>query len=110
MTAIQQTSSDVTVTLRDGEKLQAGAVVVATPLNTWRSIDFDPALTEAKRELIAQGHAGHGEGHDQGAWTPRPERRAPRVVSAHLGAARVPRQDETIFLARARTAAPGTWG
>ena len=60
LTAIQQTSSDVTVTLRDGEKLQAGAVVVATPLNTWRSIDFDPALTEAKRELIAQGHAGHG--------------------------------------------------
>jgi monoamine oxidase len=60
VTAIQQTASDVIVTLRDGEDLQARAVVVATPLNTWRSIDFDPALSDAKRELIAKGHAGHG--------------------------------------------------
>jgi monoamine oxidase len=60
VTAIQQTASDVTVSLRDGEDLHARAVVVATPLNTWRSIDFSPALSDAKRELIAKGHAGHG--------------------------------------------------
>jgi monoamine oxidase len=33
---------------------------VAAPLNTWTSIDFDPPLSEAKRELAARGHAGHG--------------------------------------------------
>jgi monoamine oxidase len=60
VTAIQRTASDVTATLRDGEDLHARAVVVTTPLNTWRSIDFSPALSDAKRELIAQGQAGLG--------------------------------------------------
>ena len=55
-----QTGSGVTVVLRDGEAQQARAAVVAAPLNTWTSIDFDPPLSEAKRELAARGHAGHG--------------------------------------------------
>ncbi len=60
VTRVEQTGSGVTVVLRDGEALQARAAVVAAPLNTWTSIDFDPPLSEAKRELGARGHAGHG--------------------------------------------------
>ena len=60
VTRVEQTGSGVTVVLRDGEALQARAAVVAAPLNTWTSIDFDPPLSEAKRELAARGHAGHG--------------------------------------------------
>ncbi len=60
VTRVEQTGSSVTVVLRDGEALQARAAVVAAPLNTWTSIDFDPPLSEAKRELAARGHAGHG--------------------------------------------------
>ena len=57
---IEQTTSDVIVSLLDGEAVRARAAVVATPLNTWTSIDFEPRLSEAKRELSARGHAGHG--------------------------------------------------
>jgi monoamine oxidase len=57
---IEQTAEGVTVALRDGEALQARAAVVATPVNTWTSIDFDPGLSEAKHELASRGHAGHG--------------------------------------------------
>ena len=57
---IEQTKSDVSVVLADGETLDARAVVVASPLNTWRAIDFVPELSDAKRVLITQGHAGHG--------------------------------------------------
>ena len=60
VTRVEQTGSGVTVVLRDGEAQQARAAVVAAPLNTWTSIDFDPPLSEAKRELAARGHAGHG--------------------------------------------------
>ena len=60
VTRVEQTGSGVTVVLRDGEALRALAAVVAAPLNTWTSIDFDPPLSEVKRELAARGHAGHG--------------------------------------------------
>ncbi len=60
VTRVEQTGSGVTVVLRDGEALRARAAVVAAPLNTWTSIDFDPPLSEVKRELAARGHAGHG--------------------------------------------------
>jgi monoamine oxidase len=60
VTAIAQTTSGVTSTLRDGEDLESRAVVVATPLNTWSSIDFEPELSDPKRELTARGHAGRG--------------------------------------------------
>jgi len=60
VTRVEQTGSGVTVAFRDGEAQQARTAVVAAPLNTWTSIDFDPPLSEAKRELAARGHAGHG--------------------------------------------------
>jgi monoamine oxidase len=57
---VEQSSDDVAVTLRAGEVLQARAAVMATPLNTWTSIEFGPPLSDDKRELAARGHAGRG--------------------------------------------------
>jgi monoamine oxidase len=58
--AIEQTSTNVTVTLEGGEALVARTAVLATPLNTWTSIAFDPALSDRKQQLATQRHAGHG--------------------------------------------------
>ncbi|MGH2529427.1 MAG: flavin monoamine oxidase family protein [Actinomycetota bacterium] len=57
---LEHTASDVTAVLRNREVLRARAAVVATPVNTWSAIDFDPPLSDGKRELAARGHAGHG--------------------------------------------------
>lgn len=57
---LEHTASDVTVRPPRREALQARAAVVATPVNTWTAIDFDPPLSDRKRELAARGHAGHG--------------------------------------------------
>lgn len=57
---LEHTASDVTVVLRNREAVRARAAVVATPVNTWMTIDFDPPLSDGKRELAARGHAGHG--------------------------------------------------
>ena len=47
---------------RDGEAEahRAHHVVIATPFNTWRMIEFDPPLPDARAEVIAQGHACKG--------------------------------------------------
>jgi len=44
VTAIERDDRGATVTLRDGSQLTAPVVVVATPVNVWRSIEFTPAL------------------------------------------------------------------
>ena len=54
VTRVEQTGSGVTVVLRDGEAQQARAAVVAAPLNTWTSIDFDPPLSEANAGDLAE--------------------------------------------------------
>jgi monoamine oxidase len=56
---IDQTDDGVTVTTRAGEALSAAAAVVAVPLNTWRDIEFGPALSELKRQAAAEGQTGH---------------------------------------------------
>ena len=55
---IEQNDRSVTVTTRTGEPFTSGAAVLATPLNTWRDVDF-VGLSESKREFAARGHAGN---------------------------------------------------
>lgn len=57
--AITQHDDGVRVRVGD-EVLTAEHVVVATPLNTWRNIDFDPPLPAGRAELVAEGHGCQG--------------------------------------------------
>lgn len=56
--AIAQEPTGVRVTLRDGSVEQADLAIVATPLNTWSDVTFDPTLSGPKRRAAAEGHAG----------------------------------------------------
>jgi monoamine oxidase len=58
--AIRQRGETVEVETRSGELEQAAHVVVAVPLNTLGAIEFEPALSEGKREGIALGQASRG--------------------------------------------------
>lgn len=55
---VDQDADGVTVTTRAGDRLRASAVVVATPVNTWKDIEFSPPLNAAKSEVAQTGHAG----------------------------------------------------
>ena len=56
--SIEDGGDVVGVTTRGGHSYSAGAVVLATPLNTWSDISFSPALSEAKAAAAAEKHAG----------------------------------------------------
>lgn len=56
---VEQDADGVTVTTRAGDVMRARTAIVATPLNTWRDIDFSPPLNEAKSEAAATPHSGH---------------------------------------------------
>lgn len=58
--AVEQTPARVEVRLRDGERLDARAVVVAVPINTLHQINFSPGLSHAKREMASERQASHG--------------------------------------------------
>ena len=58
--SIEQTGDRVVVTTRAGERLEAGAVVVAVPLNALPGITFEPALSDVKQQGIALGQASRG--------------------------------------------------
>ena len=58
--AVRQRDGAVEVETRAGELLAARAVVLALPLNTLPALEFDPPLSEAKREGIALGQASRG--------------------------------------------------
>ena len=58
--AIEQRSELATVTIRNGRRLTCRAVVMTAPLNTWRAIEFTPALSAGKREAAAVGQASRG--------------------------------------------------
>jgi monoamine oxidase len=57
---IEQLDGHVAVTTRGGDVLTAEQVVVAIPLNTWRDIEFSPALSEAKQTAVSEGQLGGG--------------------------------------------------
>jgi monoamine oxidase len=46
------------VTLQDGATLRAPVVIVATPINTWRDVVFEPALTGARARAANDGQPG----------------------------------------------------
>lgn len=56
---IDRSGDAVTVTTRGGEAVSAAAAVLAAPLNTWRDIEFTPALSEPKRQAAGEGQTGH---------------------------------------------------
>lgn len=58
--AVKQRSAGVEVVVDSDEVFQARHVVLATPLNTWRNIDFDPPLPADQRALVDDGHGGRG--------------------------------------------------
>lgn len=53
---VQQSDRQVTVTTTDGEEFTAPTAIVAVPLNLWREIPFEPALSEAKARAAQIGH------------------------------------------------------
>lgn len=59
-TAIEQAGDEVHVETAPGERLTAATVVVATPLNTWRDIRFEPELTGPRRAFADEGHGCRG--------------------------------------------------
>ncbi|WP_395727537.1 flavin monoamine oxidase family protein [Nakamurella sp.] len=50
----------VDVSITDGRSYRAGAVILATPLNTWPDLEVSPAWTADAAALIARGHRGSG--------------------------------------------------
>jgi monoamine oxidase len=61
VTAVRQDADDVVrVGTADGREFLGRRVIVATPLNTWRGITFDPPLPPERARVIAEGHGGRG--------------------------------------------------
>lgn len=58
--ALERSPARVEVRLRDGERLEARAVVIAVPLNTLHQIRFSPELSRDKREMASERQASHG--------------------------------------------------
>jgi len=58
--AVRGTADGVEVETRDGELMEARTAVVAVPLNALPGIEFEPGLSEGKREAIALGQASRG--------------------------------------------------
>jgi pseudooxynicotine dehydrogenase len=58
--AVEQTDGRVDVHTRAGETIEAARVVVAVPLNALGGIEFDPPLSDTKRDAIELGQASRG--------------------------------------------------
>ena len=58
--AVRRRDGSVEVETRSGELIAARAAVVALPLNALPAVEFDPPLSEGKREGIALGQASRG--------------------------------------------------
>jgi monoamine oxidase len=58
--AVRRKGDGVEIETRAGDVLPARRAVVAVPLNTLGAIEFDPPLSEGKREGIALGQASRG--------------------------------------------------
>jgi monoamine oxidase len=54
--SVSQNETGVTVTTTAGEVFTARTVIVATPVNMWSEIEFEPPLSEVKRETAADRH------------------------------------------------------
>lgn len=58
--AVEQDDEGVRVNTRDGEVLHAFGVVMAVPINTLGSIEFNPLLSPGKQAASAEKQAGRG--------------------------------------------------
>lgn len=56
--SVDQTGEHVVITLRNGDVVEADAVVVATAYNAWGTIEFTPALNAAKQRAQESPHPG----------------------------------------------------
>lgn len=57
VTSIEQNAAGTTTHLEDGSFLNARAVVVATPVNVWKTIKFSPALPDVHQQASREGTA-----------------------------------------------------
>ncbi|WP_344025528.1 NAD(P)/FAD-dependent oxidoreductase [Pseudonocardia kongjuensis] len=53
---VDQSGDDIVVVTVAGETIRTSAVVVATPMNIWNDIEFEPPLSEVKRTTSAERH------------------------------------------------------
>jgi monoamine oxidase len=57
---VERRGGGLVVGTRDGQRLTAKCVIVTAPRNALCSIDFRPALSEAKQRVLAEGSIGLG--------------------------------------------------
>lgn len=60
VTRIEQRGDTVQLQTAEGTDYLTGTVVLATPLNTWPQIAFDPPLSAVKQRVARARHAGAG--------------------------------------------------
>ena len=60
VTSVSQTDVDtVTIEIDGGDVLTARSAILASPVNTWTDVSFEPQLSEVKRKWADQGQPGH---------------------------------------------------
>lgn len=57
---VEHEQGSVRVTVQDGTQFTARAVVMALPVNVFKNITFEPALSELKDEMFQEGHTAKG--------------------------------------------------
>lgn len=58
---VERSDEQVTVTTVGGRQFIATDAVLATPVNTWQDITFDPPLSAGKQAVAEQKHVGVGQ-------------------------------------------------
>ncbi|WP_312932314.1 flavin monoamine oxidase family protein [Stutzerimonas nitrititolerans] len=58
--SVEQLNGGVRVETDDGETITAGTIIMTVPLNTYRHINFTPALSEGKQRFIQEGQLSKG--------------------------------------------------
>lgn len=58
--AVERTDDAVSVRTTEGVVYRAETLILAVPLNTWTNITFHPPLSDAKRAVSHERHAGGG--------------------------------------------------
>ncbi|GAC1408338.1 MAG: hypothetical protein NVSMB6_07210 [Burkholderiaceae bacterium] len=57
---ITQTAQGASITTEDGDTITAAAIVLTAPLNTYKDIEFSPALSPVKQALAKEGDLSQG--------------------------------------------------
>jgi monoamine oxidase len=58
-TSVNQDDTSVTVTLADGSQLTGRTAILATPVNTWTDVTFEPQLSKVKLKWATHRQPGH---------------------------------------------------